>query len=208
MSCEQEGLPEFVADKPLRKTNAWAHSLSKEEKASIKPLLTTISDLLKSLGKDAGGVHLIATFIRMQMQPLRARIRPMWEDQGPSDPTRMSSDELNDEEVVQKVKAITSLRAADSCNVNCPITPYGVGRRLPARNRQMMKKNFLPLILLRKSWRKSKLMKMSRGRRNANDMTKGTRLRVHPPGVWLLEKKMTLVLPHRVPRSRRTRQSR
>ena len=85
VSCEQDGLREFVTDKPLRKTNAWAHSLLKEEKASIKPLLTTIADLLKTLGKDAGGVHLIATFVGMQVQPLRARIHPMWEDQGTSD---------------------------------------------------------------------------------------------------------------------------
>ena len=55
----------------------------------------------------------------------------MWADEGPSDPSRMFSSELTDEEVVQKVNLITSLRAADLCNVNCPITPYGVDNRLP-----------------------------------------------------------------------------
>ena len=109
MSCEQQGLPEFVADKPLKKTNAWAHCLSKEEKAIVKPLVSTITGLLKSLGKEAGGVHLIATFVKRQVQSLCARIHPMWEDQGANDPTRLSSTELSDEEVVQKVKAITSL---------------------------------------------------------------------------------------------------
>ena len=43
----------------------------------------------------------------------------------------MSSTVLTDEEVVQKVKAITTLRAADPYNVDCPITPYGMDKRLP-----------------------------------------------------------------------------
>ena len=98
----------------------------------MKPLVSTIAGLQKSLGKEAGGVHLIATFVKRLVQPLRARIHPMWKDQGASDPTRMSSVELNDEVVVQKVKAITSLVAADACNITCPIPPYGVERRLPA----------------------------------------------------------------------------
>ena len=55
----------------------------------------------------------------------------MWADEGPSDPSRMFAGELSDEEVVQKVKSSTSLRAADPCNVKCPITPYGVDNRLP-----------------------------------------------------------------------------
>ena len=54
----------------------------------------------------------------------------MWADEGPSDPSRMFAGELTDQEV-QKVKSITSLRAADPCNVNCPITPYGVDNQLP-----------------------------------------------------------------------------
>ena len=131
VTCDQEGLPEFVARKPLKKTNAWAHSLSKDEKRTLKPLITSIADLLKSLGQEEGGVHLIATFVRMQVQPLRARPHPMWADKGLSDPSRMSSTMLTDEEVVQKVKSITSLRIADPCNVNCPVTPYGVDKRLP-----------------------------------------------------------------------------
>ena len=58
----------------------------------------------------------------------------MWADEGPSDPSRMSLTELSDEEVVQKVKSITSLRAADPCNINCPITPYGMENQLPEVN--------------------------------------------------------------------------
>ena len=55
----------------------------------------------------------------------------MWADEGPSDPNRMFARDLPDDEVVQKVKSITSLRVADPCNVKCPITPFGADNRLP-----------------------------------------------------------------------------
>ena len=63
VTCDQEGLPNFVARKTLKKTNVWAHSLSKEEKTTLQPLITRIAELLKSLGQEEGGIHLIATFM-------------------------------------------------------------------------------------------------------------------------------------------------
>ena len=64
ITCDQEGLPDFIARKPLKKTNAWVHSVSKDEKATLKPLISRIADLLKTLGQEEGGIHLIATFVR------------------------------------------------------------------------------------------------------------------------------------------------
>ena len=100
VTCDQEGLPDFVACKPLKKTSSWAHPLSQAEKATLNPLITRIADLLKTLGQEEGGIHLIATFVRRQVQPLRVRPHPLWVDEGPSDPSRMSLTELSDEEVV------------------------------------------------------------------------------------------------------------
>ena len=64
VTCDQEGLPDFVTRKPLKKTNAWAHPLSKDEKATLKPLISRIADFLKTLGQEEGGIHLIATFVK------------------------------------------------------------------------------------------------------------------------------------------------
>ena len=105
-----------------------------EDRATLKPFISRISELLKTLGQEEGGIHLIATFMRRQIQPLRLRSHPMWADEGPSDPNRMFASDLSDEEVVQKVKSITSLRVADPCNVKCPVTPYGADNRLPEVN--------------------------------------------------------------------------
>lgn len=122
VKCDQEGLPKFAADRALRKTKAWAHPLSKEEKEATKPLLALLRGLLKTLGRETGGVHLIATFYRLRVQPLRSRVQPMWAREG---------EELDDEEVESKVRSITSLRAADPCNVKCPVEPYGPKNPLP-----------------------------------------------------------------------------
>ena len=48
----QEGLPEFAADRPLRRTKAWSHPLSKEDKESTKPLLALLRGLLTTLGRE------------------------------------------------------------------------------------------------------------------------------------------------------------
>jgi Putative gypsy type transposon len=122
--CDQAGLPEFAADRELRKTNAWAHPLSKEDREATQPLLTLLRGLLKSLGRETGGIHLIATFFRLRVQPLRSRVHPMWarEDAG---------NELDDDAVESKVRSITSLRAADPCNVKCPVEPYGPNNPVP-----------------------------------------------------------------------------
>ena len=119
-------MPNFDGERELRKTRAWAHSLAEEEeKEAIKPLLSLLCNLLKTLGRESGGVHLIATFFRLRVQPLRARPHPMWAAEGAGGP------QLDDEEVEFKVRSITSLRAADPCNVKCPIAAYGATNPVP-----------------------------------------------------------------------------
>jgi len=129
--CEQAGLPDFAADRELRKTKAWAHPLSKEDKEATKPLLGLLHGLLKTLGRETGGVHLMATFFRLRVQPLRARVHPMWAYEGVGDPDRTSPIELDDEAVESKVRNITSLRAADPCNVKCPVELYSPSNLAP-----------------------------------------------------------------------------
>ena len=44
--------------------------MSTDEKSTLQPLIGRIAELLKTLGQEEGGVHLIDTFVRMQVQPL------------------------------------------------------------------------------------------------------------------------------------------
>ena len=123
LRCDQEGLPAFAADRELRKTKAWAHPLSKGDRKATQPLLALLRGLLKSLGRETGGVHLIATFFKLRVQPLRSRVHPMW--------ALEHGNELDDDEVESKVRSITSLRTADTCNVKCPVKPYGPNNPVP-----------------------------------------------------------------------------
>ena len=126
VSTEQAGLPAFSAAKVLEKTKAWAHPLSTEEQAEAAPLLEKIAKMLGTVT----GVHLIATFVKLRVWPLRARAHPMWQYEGAHDASRMSPDELSKNELDTDVRSITSIKATDPCNLDCPVTPYGADNPL------------------------------------------------------------------------------
>ena len=92
-----------------------------------RPLLTRIDGLLDKVT----GIHLIATFVKRRVWPLRARAHPMWEFEGAGDSTRMSPEELSRNELVNHVRHITNLTTGDKCDVDCPIEPYGAENPLP-----------------------------------------------------------------------------
>jgi hypothetical protein len=119
-SVEQEGVAAFSTAAYVR-TKAWDHQLSAEEMEEARPLLTRIDGLLDKVT----GLHLIATFVKRRVWPLRAQAHPMWAYEGASDSTRMSPEELSRNELVTHVRHITSLTTADPCNIDCPVTPYG-----------------------------------------------------------------------------------
>ena len=80
---DQEGVLPFSTAGILARTNACDHPLSAGETAEAAPLLSKIGELLSSVT----GVHLIATFVKMRVWPLRARVHPMWEYEGALDVT-------------------------------------------------------------------------------------------------------------------------
>ena len=104
------------------KTKAWDHQLSAEEMAEAGPLMTQIGNMLDKVTD----IHLIATFVKRRVWPIRARAHPMWQYEGAHDYTRMSPEELSKNELLAHVRSITNLTAADPCNVDCPIAPYGL----------------------------------------------------------------------------------
>jgi len=124
---DQEGVPAFSTAGIAARTKAWDHELSTEEMAEAAPLLETIGGLLNSVT----GVHLLATFVKMRVWPLRARAHPMWQYEGPLDSTRMNKEELSRSELVAHVRSITSTKSSEPCNVDCPVTPYGAEKPLP-----------------------------------------------------------------------------
>ena len=131
-TSQQEGLPDFVEHSPLVKTRAWLHQTSAAEEAEAKPLMEKIEKLLKTTGRVVSGLHLISTFIKRDVQPLRARVHPMWEFQGVQDPTRLTTEPLPSKKAVEdRVRAITKLTKNDLCPLDCPVDPYDSEHPLP-----------------------------------------------------------------------------
>ena len=85
-------------------------------------MLTRIDGMLDKIT----GLHLIATFVKRRVWPLRARAHPMWEYEGACDITRMNAEELSRSELLTHVRHITNLTIGDTCNVDCPVAPYGL----------------------------------------------------------------------------------
>ena len=89
-------------------------------------MLTRIEGLLDKVT----GIHLIATFVKRRVWPIRARAHPMCEYEGAGDITRMNPEELSRTELLTHVRHITNLTTGDACNVDCPVAPYGLENTL------------------------------------------------------------------------------
>ncbi|KAE8786286.1 Aspartic proteinase nepenthesin-1 [Hordeum vulgare] len=55
-------------------------------------------------------MDLLEVFFQRTIQPLQARVHLMWKYQGSDDPTRVHLEELGEEAVENKLKAITRVR--------------------------------------------------------------------------------------------------
>ena len=74
------------------------------------------------------GTHLVSLFIKRRVQPLQARVTPMWEYSGPSDPTRTREEELSKDEFEARLKAVTNLKLEKEMPGESPVIPFGQGR--------------------------------------------------------------------------------
>ena len=60
--------------------------------------------------KGVNGLDLLEVFFQRRIQPLQARVPPMWGYTRPDDITRMHPEELDEETVEAKIKAVTLVR--------------------------------------------------------------------------------------------------
>jgi hypothetical protein len=60
----------------------------------MEPLMTRITTLKTTLNKEMNGVQLIAYFVRIRIQPLKAKASQMWNLSGLKDKSRTSEDDV------------------------------------------------------------------------------------------------------------------
>ena len=81
--------------------------VSKEEKVDVGILTVA---MVGAVNAGVNGMDLLETFLIRRIQPLQARVHPMWMYEGPGDDTRVHPEELTDDALASKIKALTSAR--------------------------------------------------------------------------------------------------
>ena len=74
------------------------------------------------------GGHLISLFVRRRIQPLQYRVRPMWQYDGPEDPTRCSAEEFTADDLLAQVQQVTKCTSIEEKSF---VRPYGDDLPLP-----------------------------------------------------------------------------
>ena len=83
------------------------------ESEETKVLYEHVCDLESRMGKEEGGCTLIRTWLRRRIQPLQARIHPMFQWAGADDVTRIFANGISASEVDKRVRLLTKYTAKD-----------------------------------------------------------------------------------------------
>ena len=79
--------------------------------------------------RDFKGLHLVSLFLKRRVQPLQARVAPMWEYSGPFDSTRTHAEVLSNDEFEVRLRAVAALKADATLPSAPPVALFGEGLR-------------------------------------------------------------------------------
>jgi hypothetical protein len=108
-SEDEYGLAPFDASKELKKLASWDSPPSDAKMEQIAPLLTRIQALKGGKGGALSGIQLMAFFVQRRVQPLQHRLSKFWSYSGLVDPSRISGDLMEKQEVDKRVRSLTKL---------------------------------------------------------------------------------------------------
>jgi hypothetical protein len=106
-SEDEYGLAPFDASKELKKLASWDSPPTDAEMEQIAPLLTRIQALKGGKGGALSGIQLMAFFVQRRVQPLQHRLSKLWSYSGLVDPSRISGDLMEKQEVDKRVRSLT-----------------------------------------------------------------------------------------------------
>ena len=123
---ERFGVAPFNVDASFSRRRSWRHEVSDEEVEATEGLMAAVEKLAAHKNF---GAQLVALFVKRRVQPLQARITPMWEYSGPTDPTRTREEELSKDEYEDRLRAVTNLREDKDMPGKSPVAPFGLGNK-------------------------------------------------------------------------------
>jgi hypothetical protein len=106
---QEYGIVLFEAAEEIQRRRSWDTEATAEEKAATEALMTRIHQLQNTDGEELSGVQITAYFLRIRVQPLQDRKKPLWMYLGAKDVDRLSKD-LSGKDLERLIRRFTSLR--------------------------------------------------------------------------------------------------
>jgi hypothetical protein len=123
------GAPEFSPDAMVVKRKSWRHGCSADEEAEVAPLMARVRELQLKHGEEVAGTHLIAIFLQRRVQPLKSRVRALWEYSGTEDPMCSHKEDMSMRELEARLRFLTRLTSKDDLTesqLKCPVKPFSL----------------------------------------------------------------------------------
>jgi hypothetical protein len=125
------GLTPFDVSQEILRRKSWDAEATPEELAATESLIAQIKTLQTTQGQELSGVQIISLFLRMRVQPLQARVRPLWLYSGTGDVARVSPD-LSTKDLEKLVRRFTSLNKKSEVPSSCRVEPFSGAHALPS----------------------------------------------------------------------------
>jgi hypothetical protein len=117
-------LPRFVDVLEAKPKNSWKNILSPDEKVAADELFAKFLRIKEADGQTMVGTEVAAVFLKRRVQPVMARVRPMWLYSGPKDETRINAAELSEKELLDEVRRLTFFSQEDLIPLTSSYTPF------------------------------------------------------------------------------------
>ncbi|KAK1653019.1 hypothetical protein QYE76_070824 [Lolium multiflorum] len=113
-STTESQLPRFADVLEAKPRHSWKNILSPDEKTTADKLFAKFLRIKESDGQTMIGTEVAAVFLKRRVQPIMARVRPMWLYSCPKDETRINIAKLSEKELLDEVRRLTLFSQEDS----------------------------------------------------------------------------------------------
>jgi hypothetical protein len=127
-------LPCFADVLEAKPKHSWKNILSPDEKTTADELFAKFLRIRETDGQTMIGTEVAAVFLKRRVQPIMARVHPMWSYSGPKDETRINIAELSEKELLDEVRRLTLFSQEDSIPLISSYTPLDADHPLTEVN--------------------------------------------------------------------------
>ncbi|KAK1681280.1 hypothetical protein QYE76_042128 [Lolium multiflorum] len=124
VSGQRSNLPPFEDVLVAQPKKSWRNTLSPDESAIADKLFEQVVDLKNAGGLTMCGTEVVSVFLRRRVQPLMSRPHQLWMYTGKDDKSRVSSADLSDDDIRDKVRRLTCYSMKNIIVLTSARSPY------------------------------------------------------------------------------------